>query len=1118
LHFSRGQDDVVGCGGFVRSKYLTNFSRVKVNLYTKAGAVKYRSECAPNNGYFLIPLYDKGEYVLKVEPPEGWSFEPSEVSLVVDGKTDQCSRGEDINFNHVGFSVYGQVLSSGSDSGPRGVSIAVVDTEDVSVGTETVEDGRFTVSGLPPGSYKVTASHSVWKMSQIAVTVAVVDDSSSVPAGLTVLGYDVTGRVQSAGSSVTGVQLLLYSHSTAQLDCISPASLPGASDQEQPHCMAESDKDGVFSFPALPPGQYTLVPHYRREQIVFEVHPPSLSLTVTNDSITVQPSFEVQGFTVSGRVLFSEQGSGVNKAQVFVNGHLAATTDQSGTYTLSNITTGSYHLLVEADKLEFTQVTASISPSDPYLPDLTPNKFQVCGHVTLSVVPPSWTSSSVRKVKVVSVEELQTSVSTDKGGKFCTMLPPGHYSFTPVVSAEERGWGLFFAPPSQDLTVQHSPTSSLAFSQFTASLTGTLSCIDTCPPGIPITLKSDSQQLSTTATPTSDEKSTFTFTSVLPGDVDASLNYPLWCWEAETVSVVITPDLTPTVEFVQMGYAMSYSASHDVTVLASLGNESHVEYSLKRGSGRECLTAPGLYTITPMSCHTFEMEKYGFDTTFPAALVLTSVAHLVSASVMSPSLSADITLTVRSLRLGSEEQELSASEVTELAQENTTQHLFHFSILAKPSDELEIVPQSSSLLFIPSHRLFTVSEVCPERVPLFEGSQGVILSGHVGPPPLEGVAITVVLEGGEEIRTTTDHQGQYRVGPIHGGRQYTVSAELSGYAFEARSGDTLSFTSLRLGHIKIKVEEAGSRSPLNSVLLSLSGSDGFRSNNFTKPDGGLEYRDLVPGDYFLKPLLREFEFTPPSASVKLEQGSVEEITFSGQRVAFGCSGKVTSLNGHPLEGVAVTVLGSGGSECSVTDETTTREDGQYNFRGLLPNCDYVLSVRAGDLSSVDHTVPATHSIKLDGKDLEGVNFVAVFAIRDVYISGNVLTDPKHFSTLQIQVYSERRMDSPLATSGVDSIGFFELSPLPNRTEEYHIIVDTNLPSHFYRFTRPELSVSGSEDTHITVTFIVEAIKYNEEHSHGSLVALAIAIIAIFAAVNFNKIYGLASGYVRRSNR
>ena len=30
-----------------------------MNLYTKSGTVKYRSECAPNNGYFLIPLYDK---------------------------------------------------------------------------------------------------------------------------------------------------------------------------------------------------------------------------------------------------------------------------------------------------------------------------------------------------------------------------------------------------------------------------------------------------------------------------------------------------------------------------------------------------------------------------------------------------------------------------------------------------------------------------------------------------------------------------------------------------------------------------------------------------------------------------------------------------------------------------------------------------------------------------------------------------------------------------------------------------------------------------------------------------------------------------------------------------
>ena len=66
----------------------------------------------------------------------------------------------------------------------------------------------------------------------------------------------------------------------------------------------------------------------------------------------------------------------------------------------------------------------------------------------------------------------------------CTGLLNNHeWNFThscdpqPVVSAEEREWGLLFVPPSQEVTVHHSPISSLTFSQFTASLTGTLSCL-----------------------------------------------------------------------------------------------------------------------------------------------------------------------------------------------------------------------------------------------------------------------------------------------------------------------------------------------------------------------------------------------------------------------------------------------------------------------------------------------------------------------------------------------------------------------------------------------------------------------------------------------------------------
>lgn len=30
-----------------------------MKLYTKQGILKHETDCAPNNGYFLIPLYDK---------------------------------------------------------------------------------------------------------------------------------------------------------------------------------------------------------------------------------------------------------------------------------------------------------------------------------------------------------------------------------------------------------------------------------------------------------------------------------------------------------------------------------------------------------------------------------------------------------------------------------------------------------------------------------------------------------------------------------------------------------------------------------------------------------------------------------------------------------------------------------------------------------------------------------------------------------------------------------------------------------------------------------------------------------------------------------------------------
>jgi hypothetical protein len=67
-------NEVIGCGGFIKSNTEINYKIIKVKLITKDGAIKYTTEASPVNGYYMIPVYNKGEYVLQVNPPPGWSF------------------------------------------------------------------------------------------------------------------------------------------------------------------------------------------------------------------------------------------------------------------------------------------------------------------------------------------------------------------------------------------------------------------------------------------------------------------------------------------------------------------------------------------------------------------------------------------------------------------------------------------------------------------------------------------------------------------------------------------------------------------------------------------------------------------------------------------------------------------------------------------------------------------------------------------------------------------------------------------------------------------------------------------------------------------------------------
>ena len=66
-----------------------------------------------------------------------------------------------------------------------------------------------------------------------------------------------------------------------------------------------------------------------------------------------------------------------------------------------------------------------------------------------------------------------------------------------------------------------------------------------------------------------------------------------------------------------------------------------------------------------------------------------------------------------------------------------------------------------------------------------------------------------------------------------------------------------SFSCQKLGQISVAIySEGDANEPIPSVLLSLSGDDGYRNNSISGAGGAFLFDNLFPGVFYLRPLLK----------------------------------------------------------------------------------------------------------------------------------------------------------------------------------------------------------------------------------------------------------------------
>uniref|UniRef100_A0A665SZV4 Nodal modulator 1-like n=1 Tax=Echeneis naucrates TaxID=173247 RepID=A0A665SZV4_ECHNA len=1125
-------DIVVACGGFVKSDVEINYSLIEIKLYTKQGSLKYQTDCAPINGYFMIPLYDKGDFVLKIEPPVGWSFEPTSVDLHVDGVSDICTKEEDINFVFTGFSVSGTVLSKGHLLGPAGVEIKLsrAGTEEKLQSVVTQSGGKYTFYKVLPGNYDITASHPSWTLDATSVQVS----NANAPATdhLVVGGYDVSGEVRSDGEPMKEVTFLLYSATVKREDVsgcnTSPVEGADSGDSSLVYlCSTLSREDGTFIFPSLASGEYTVVPFYRGERITFDVAPSRMNFIVEHNSLKLEPIFRVMGFSVTGRVLNSVGGEGVTDATVSLNNQIKVVSKEDGSFRLENMTAGTYTIRVSKELMFFEPVTVKIAPNTPQLPDIITAGFSVCGQISITQLPEGMKQKGRYKVTLTHQGQDKTSsrtVESDPQGAFCFQAKPGDYSVQVSLPEVEVKAGLALQPQALEVSLVDRPLTDLIFTQFMASVSGKVYCLASCD-DLSVTLQPVSRQgeRRTVTLSGNNDILSFSFDNVLPGKYKVSISHEEWCWKHKSVEVEVLDSDILGVEFRQIGYILRCSLSHAIT-LEFFQDGSKPEnvgmYNLSKGVNRFCLSKPGVYKVTPRSCHQFEQDFYTYDTSAPSILTLTAVRHHMTGLITTDKL-LDVTVTIKSsiesepalvlgplrsleeqrleqqlqeIQLRRQERERRAAEevggarddsppIQEKADELTGPFHFEFSYWARAGEKVTVTPSSKELLFYPPEVEATITgESCPGRLVDITGRAGLFLEGQVS-PELQGVEISISERGAAAplITVATNEMGAYSVGPLHSDRQYDISANKEGFVLSPVEGTQGDFKAFALAGVTFKIKSEDGQ-PLSGVLLSLSGGQ-FRSNLLTQDTGLLTFNNLVGIHY--------------------------------RQMYLFCYGAVQSLSGDAERDVAVEAVGQG--ECRLySEDTITDEEGRFRLRGLLPGCKYLIKLRAEGNDHIERALPQHRAIEVGSSDIEGINIIAFRQINQFDLSGNVITSPEHLPTLSVKLYKSDNLDNPINSVSLGQSLFFHFPPLDRDGETYVLMLYSTLSRSQYDFTLPQVSfTSTGYHKHVTLTFNPTRKVPDQDVAQGSYIALPLTLLLLLAAYNHEKVIPVLLQLVNR---
>lgn len=196
----------------------------------------------------------------------------------------------------------------------------------------------------------------------------------------------------------------------------------------------------------------------------------------------------------------------------------------------------------------------------------------------------------------------------------------------------------------------------------------------------------------------------------------------------------------------------------------------------------------------------------------------------------------------------------------------------------KAGERVKLAPNSEQMLFKPEQTEVKGASDCVDVAFNFIATKGLVVTGKTD-PIISDVVVTLTFPKNPEqssMVTSTNSAGEFKFPTIDPTIDFEVRAEKESYIFSDFEVGRNLFYGHKLCEIIVRVKDESAKE-LSNVVISLSGGENYRKNLATAVNGEIKFHSLKPGKYFLRAMMKEYDFKPNSQTLEIKDGETVTI-------------------------------------------------------------------------------------------------------------------------------------------------------------------------------------------------------------------------------------------------